>query len=49
MTMWHVGQRVGVGWFGGVCWVCDRCRRGDFITGRNLRVPSIHYDGGYAE
>ena len=42
-------QRVGVGWFGGVCFVCDRCRRGDFITCRNLRVPGIHYDGGYAD
>jgi D-arabinose 1-dehydrogenase-like Zn-dependent alcohol dehydrogenase len=49
VTTWHVGQRVDVGWFGGVCWVCDRCRRGDFITCRNLRVPGIHYDGGYAE
>ena len=43
------GQRVGVGWFGGVCFVCDRCRRGDFITCRNLQVPGIHYDGGYAD
>jgi D-arabinose 1-dehydrogenase-like Zn-dependent alcohol dehydrogenase len=32
-----------------VCFVCDRCRRGDFITCRNLRVPGIHYDGGYAD
>ena len=49
ITTWRVGQRVGVGWFGGVCFVCDRCRHGDFITCRNLRVPGIHYDGGYAE
>ena len=49
VTTWQVGQRVGVGWFGGVCFVCDRCRRGDFITCRNLRVPGIHYDGGYAD
>lgn len=49
ITTWRVGQRVGVGWFGGVCFVCDRCRRGDFITCRNLRVPGIHYDGGYAD
>jgi len=49
VTTWRVGQRVGVGWFGGVCFVCDRCRRGDFITCRNLRVPGIHYDGGYAD
>ncbi|MGH6801792.1 MAG: alcohol dehydrogenase catalytic domain-containing protein, partial [Methyloceanibacter sp.] len=49
ITTWRVGQRVGVGWFGGVCFVCDRCRRGDFITCRNLKVPGIHYDGGYAD
>jgi D-arabinose 1-dehydrogenase-like Zn-dependent alcohol dehydrogenase len=49
VTTWRVGQRVGVGWFGGVCFVCDRCRRGDFITCRNLRIPGIHYDGGYAD
>jgi D-arabinose 1-dehydrogenase-like Zn-dependent alcohol dehydrogenase len=49
ITTWCVEQRVGVGWFGGVCFVCDCCRRGDFITCRNLRVPGIHYDGGYAD
>lgn len=49
VTTWRVGQRVGVGWFGGVCFVCDRCRRGDFITCRNLKIPGIHYDGGYAD
>jgi D-arabinose 1-dehydrogenase-like Zn-dependent alcohol dehydrogenase len=49
VTTWQAGQRVGVGWFGGVCFVCDRCRRGDFITCRNLKVPGIHYDGGYAD
>ena len=25
---WQVGQRVGVGWYGGHCGHCDRCRRG---------------------
>jgi D-arabinose 1-dehydrogenase-like Zn-dependent alcohol dehydrogenase len=49
VTTWRVGQRVGVGWFGGACFVCDRCRRGDFITCRNLKIPGIHYDGGYAD
>jgi alcohol dehydrogenase/propanol-preferring alcohol dehydrogenase len=49
VTTWKVGQRVGVGWFGGVCFVCDRCRRGDFITCRKLRVPGINFDGGYAD
>jgi alcohol dehydrogenase/propanol-preferring alcohol dehydrogenase len=32
-----------------VCFVCDRCRRGDFITCRKLRVPGINFDGGYAD
>ena len=44
-----VGQRVGVGWYGGHCGHCDRCRRGDFVTCREARVPGISYDGGYAE
>ena len=43
------GDRVGVGWHGGHCSRCDRCRRGDFISCRFLQVPGISYDGGYAE
>lgn len=46
---WSVGQRVGVGWFGGHCGHCEPCRRGDLIDCRNLRIPGINYDGGYAE
>ena len=46
---WHVGERVGVGWHGGHDGTCDRCRRGDFITCRNLRIPGFAYDGGYAQ
>lgn len=46
---WRLGQRVGVGWYGGHCGRCDRCRRGDFVTCREGRVPGISYDGGYAE
>jgi len=46
---WRAGQRVGVGWHGGHCGHCDRCRRGDFVTCRELRIPGIAYDGGYAE
>src|SRR5438094_307179 len=26
---WAVGERVGVGWFGGSCGYCERCRRGE--------------------
>ena len=46
---WAVGQRVGVGWFGGHCGRCEPCRRGDLIDCRNLRIPGVTYDGGYAE
>ena len=46
---WRIGQRVGVGWFGGHCGHCDPCRRGWLIDCRNLRIPGISYDGGYAE
>lgn len=46
---WRTGQRVGVGWFGGNCGHCEPCRRGWLIDCRNLRVPGISYDGGYAE
>jgi len=46
---WKTGQRVGVGWHGGHCGVCESCRRGDFITCRVAQVPGIAYDGGYAD
>lgn len=44
-----VGQRVGLGWHGGQCFVCDSCRHGDFITCANQLITGISYDGGYAE
>jgi len=46
---WSTGDRVGVGWFGGACHHCDPCRRGDFITCENGRIPGVTFDGGYAE
>ncbi len=46
---WAVGQRVGVGWYGGHCGHCPQCRRGDFVTCREGRIPGISYDGGYAD
>jgi D-arabinose 1-dehydrogenase-like Zn-dependent alcohol dehydrogenase len=49
VTGWRTGQRVGVGWFGGHCGYCEPCRRGWLIDCRNLRIPGISYDGGYAE
>jgi D-arabinose 1-dehydrogenase-like Zn-dependent alcohol dehydrogenase len=46
---WKVGDRVGVGWHGSHDGTCDRCRRGDFITCRNLQIPGISYNGGYEQ
>ena len=49
VEQWSVGQRVGVGWFGGACFVCDPCRRGDFISCVVGRVTGLSSDGGYAD
>ena len=49
VTAWSNGQRVGVGWHGGHCFVCDQCRRGDFAMCINRKVTGIDFDGGYAE
>src|SRR4029077_19998067 len=48
VTSWAVGQRVGVGWHGGHCFVCEQCRRGDFAMCVNRKVTGIDFDGGYA-
>lgn len=45
---WQPGDRVGVGWHGGHCFVCDSCRVGDFITCREEKITGFAYDGGYA-
>jgi len=49
VSLWTPGQRVGVGWHGGHCFICDPCRRGNFINCRNQKITAIHVDGGYAE
>jgi D-arabinose 1-dehydrogenase-like Zn-dependent alcohol dehydrogenase len=49
VTQWKVGQRVGLGWYGGHCGKCEPCRRGDHVACQNLRIPGITYDGGYAD
>lgn len=46
---WKVGQRVGVGWFGGNCGWCEPCRRGQLIDCVNMQIPGVTMDGGYAE
>jgi D-arabinose 1-dehydrogenase-like Zn-dependent alcohol dehydrogenase len=49
VAIWKPGQRVGVGWHGGHCFVCDACRRGDFILCQVQKITAISFDGGYAE
>jgi D-arabinose 1-dehydrogenase-like Zn-dependent alcohol dehydrogenase len=46
---WQVGQRVGIGWFGGACFTCTPCRKGDFISCVEGRVTGLSADGGYAD
>ncbi len=46
---WEVGQRVGVGWYGGSCGHCEWCRRGSLIDCENTEIPGITSDGGYAD
>ncbi len=49
VSNWKPGQRVGVGWHGGHCFVCDPCRRGDFILCQFEKITGLSFDGGYAE
>ncbi len=47
---WKLGDRVGVGWYGGHCGYCDSCRRGNFgLCLMDRQVTGISHDGGYAE
>ncbi len=49
VDQWKVGQRVGLGWYGGHCGTCEPCRRGDLVLCRKNIIPGISYSGGYAE
>jgi len=49
VTAWRPGQRVGVGWHGGHCFVCAPCQRGDFAMCVHRQVTGLDFDGGYAE
>ena len=49
VTEWKKGDRVGVGWHGGHCFVCDSCRRGDFVTCQNEAITGLTRDGGYSQ
>ena len=46
---WKKGDRVGVGWHGGHCFVCASCRRGDFVTCEREQITGVTRDGGYAQ
>ena len=49
VSRWKIGQRVGVGFFGGEDGVCEPCRRGDMVQCQNPVIPGVTVDGGYAE
>jgi D-arabinose 1-dehydrogenase-like Zn-dependent alcohol dehydrogenase len=49
VTEWKKGDRVGVGWHGGHCFVCASCRRGDFVTCEREQITGVTRDGGYAQ
>lgn len=42
------GDRVAVGWFGGSCGQCRRCRCGDVVHCPDRRIPGVSYPGGWA-
>ena len=46
---WKEGTRVGVGWFGGCCYKCAECRRGNLVLCSKNLISGISYDGGYGE
>ncbi len=49
VTTWKVGQRVGVGFFGGEDGTCEACRRGESAYCQNPITTGVTVDGGYAE
>lgn len=46
---WKAGDRVGVGWHGGHCAVCEACQRGNVFGCNKALVTGISFDGGYAD
>jgi D-arabinose 1-dehydrogenase-like Zn-dependent alcohol dehydrogenase len=46
---WQVGDRAGVGWFGGSCGYCAHCRRSNAFACETIQaVTGLTRDGGYA-
>ncbi len=46
---WKVGDRAGVGWYGGHCGECRACRKGAFINCTRSLATGVSFDGGYAD
>ncbi|MFN7998201.1 MAG: alcohol dehydrogenase [Bryobacteraceae bacterium] len=49
VTAWSAGDRVGIGWHGDHCGVCEPCRRGDFVACERLQITGFAFDGGYEQ
>ncbi|MGB9212556.1 MAG: alcohol dehydrogenase catalytic domain-containing protein, partial [Halobacteriota archaeon] len=49
VSFWEIGQRVGVGWYGGPCLECEACRMGDPSACTSFLTTGISFDGGFAE
>jgi len=49
VSFWEIGQRVGVGWYGGPCLKCNACRKGELGNCESFLTTGISFDGGYAE
>src|SRR5689334_6833655 len=45
VSRWKVGERVGVGFFGGEDGVCEPCRRGDLVNCQNPVITGSTVDG----
>src|SRR5215510_6907652 len=45
VSTWKIGQRVGVGFFGGGDGVCEPCRRGDVVHCLNPVLSCVTVDG----
>src|SRR6202158_2449323 len=44
VSKWKIGQRVGVGFFGGEDGVCEPCRRGDIVNCLNAVTSGVTLD-----